>query len=187
MRTVELASGAVDDLRRAGPVHAPRLLDDLRALTGDDDPGAPLVADDTGFRLLHRAGGTRRFVYRVGPDRQGGRVVVWAITVAGVRDDGAVYAETLGRMQAADAPDVVAAARLLGRLGRLTGTPVVPATRRREPVPDWLAERLVRDGGRTRIAVAALDAATAFDEWHRFLTEPGEELSEPQAPRATPT
>ena len=36
-------------------------------------------------------------------------------------------------------------------------------------------ERLVRDAGRTRIAVAALDAATAFDEWNRFLTEPGEE------------
>ena len=178
MRTVELASGAVDDLRRAGPVLAPRLLDDLRALTADNDPGAPLVADDTGFRLLGLAGGARRFVYRVGPD---GRVVVWAIAVAGVRDDGAVYAETLGRMQAADAPDVVAAVRLLGRLGRLTGTPAVPASRRREPVPDWLADRLVRDGGRTRIAVAALDAATAFDEWHRFLTEPGEALSELRA------
>jgi len=26
-----------------------------------------------------------------------------------------------------------------------------------------------------------LDAATAFDEWHRFLTEPGEALSELRA------
>jgi len=173
---VALAAGAVDDLRRSGPALAARLLDDLRALTDsdgpDDDldhgPGAPLVADDTGFRILVTAGGRRRFVYQ----RMRDRVVVWAITVAGVRSDGAVYSETLERMQAADPPDVVAAARLLGRLGRATGTAVVPAPRRREPVPDWLAERLVRDVGRTRIAVAASDAATAFDEWNRFLTEP---------------
>jgi hypothetical protein len=171
MKTVELTSGAVDDLRRAGPVLAPRLLDDLRTLTADDDPGAPLVADDAGFRVFATTGGRRRFVYR----RAGDRVVVWVIAVAGVRADGAVYAETLERMQSADPPDVVAAARLLGRLGRATGTAVVPAARRREPVPDWLAERLVTEAGRTRIAVAALDAATAFDEWNRFLTEPKED------------
>jgi len=170
VRTVELASGAVDDLRRAGPVLAPRLLDDLRALADDGDAGVPLVADDTSFRVLTTAGGRRRFVHRGGPDR----VVVWAIVVADVRSDGAVYAETLERMQAADPPDVVAAARLLGRLGRVTGTAVLPAARRRDPVPDWLADRLVVEVGRTRIAVAALDAATAFDEWNRFLTEPAE-------------
>ncbi len=57
MRAVDLAGPAVDDLRRAGPVLAPRLLDDLRVLAEDEDPGAPLVADDSGFRLLTRAGG----------------------------------------------------------------------------------------------------------------------------------
>jgi hypothetical protein len=172
MRGVELASGAVDDLRRAGPVLAPRLLDDLRALAGDEDPGVPIVADDTGFRLFATSGGRRRFVYRPATRQGDDRVVVWVIAVAGVRAEGAVYAEVLERMQSADPPDVVATARLLGRLGRATGTAVVPAARRREPVPDWLAERLVAEAGRTRIAVAALDAATAFDEWNRFLTEP---------------
>ena len=170
MRVVELSAGAVDDLRRAGPVLAPRLLDDLRALTDEEERGAPLVSDDSGFRLLTRQGGRRRYVYRA----SGPRVTVWVIAVAGARRDGAVYAETMERMQTADPSEVVATARLLERLGRVTGTAVVPAARRREPVPDWLAERLVTEVGRTRIAVAALDAATAFDEWNRFLTEPGE-------------
>ncbi|MFN8026461.1 MAG: hypothetical protein U0W40_08970 [Acidimicrobiia bacterium] len=179
---VELASGAVDDLRRAGPALAARLLDDLRALTGDDDPGVPLV-DDSGFRVFATAAGRRRFVYRRTGGLDSGRAVVWAIVVAGVRSDGAVYAETLERMQSADPPDVVAAARLLARLGRVTGTAVLPAARRREPVPDWLADRLGAAAGRTRSAVAASDAATAFDEWNRFLTEPEEAL--PEERRAT--
>jgi hypothetical protein len=170
VRHVDLTVGAVDDLRRAGPVLAPRLLDDLRALADDEDAGQPLVSDDSRFRLLTRQGGRRRYVYRT----SGSRVTIWAVTVTGARRDGAVYAETMERMQAADPSEIVAAARLLERLGRITGTAVVPAARRREPVPDWLAERLVAEAGRTRIAVAALDAATAFDEWNRFLTEPGE-------------
>jgi mRNA interferase RelE/StbE len=172
VRAVELTAGALDDLRRAGPAVAPRLLDDLRALAADDDPGDALVAGDTGFRALTAGRGTRRFVYRLAPGA-GGRATVWAIVVAGVRPDGAAYAETLARMQAADPPEVVLAARLLARLGRATGTPVVPRERRRDPVPDWLAERLVHDTGATRLAVAAMDAATAFAAWNRYLTDPG--------------
>ena len=148
-----------------------RLLDDLPALADDEDARRPLVSDDSGFRLLTRQGGRRRYVYRT----SGSRVTVWAVAVAGARRDGAVYAETMERMQAADPSEIVAAARLVGTAGaRVTGTAVVPAARRREPVPDWLAERLVAEVGRTRIAVAVLDAATAFDEWNRFLTEPAE-------------
>jgi mRNA interferase RelE/StbE len=180
VRAVELTGGAVDDLRRAGPVQAPRLLDALRSLAADDDPGDLLVAGDTGFRMLATDGGTRRFEYRLAPGA-GGRATVWAIVVAGVRSDGAAYAETLARMQAADPPELVQAARLLARLGRETGTPVVPRERRRDPVPDWLADRLVREAGTTRIAVAAMDAATAFAAWNRFLTDPviraGEDLT----------
>jgi hypothetical protein len=71
-------------------------------------------------------------------------------------------------MQAADPPDLVALARILQRLGRLTGTR--PVTRSREPVPDWLADALVQRGGQGRLAVAALDAVTAFDDWNRLLT-----------------
>jgi mRNA interferase RelE/StbE len=168
VKAVELTAAAVDDLRRAGPVLAPRLLEGLRVLAADDDPGVALVAPDTGFRLLVSDGDARRVVYRA----LGERVSVWVIVVAGVRDDGAVYSETIERMQAADPPEVVATARLLDRLGRVTGTATLPAPRRREPVPDWLAERLVADAGRERIAVAAMDAATAFETWNRFLAAP---------------
>jgi hypothetical protein len=42
----------------------------------------------------------------------------------------------------------------------------IPSDRLRAPVPDWLADALVRDAGLTRLAVAAMDAATAFDTWN---------------------
>ena len=55
---------------------------------------------------------------------------------------------------------------------RITGVRPVPSDRLRAPVPDWLADALVRDAGLTRLAVAALDATTAFDAWNRFLVPP---------------
>ncbi len=42
----------------------------------------------------------------------------------------------------------------------------VPSDRLRAPVPDWLADALVRDAGLTRLAVAAMDATTAFEAWN---------------------
>ena len=58
-----------------------------------------------------------------------------------------------------------ALARSVQRLARLTGVRPVPSDRLRAPVPDWLADALVRDAGLTRLAVAAMDATTAFDTW----------------------
>ncbi len=55
---------------------------------------------------------------------------------------------------------------MLERLGRMTGTVPVPRHRVREPVPDWLADALVERVGLTRLDVAAMDAATAFDRWN---------------------
>ena len=64
-----------------------------------------------------------------------------------------------------------ASAGVVRRLGRLTGVRPVPDGGVRAPVPDWLGEALVGRAGRDRVAVAAMDAATAFDEWTRFLEQ----------------
>ena len=58
------------------------------------------------------------------------------------------------------------------RLGRITGVRPVPRDRLRAPVPDWLADALVGDAGLTRLAVAAMDAATAFDAWNATRVTP---------------
>jgi mRNA interferase RelE/StbE len=160
--SVVLAPPVVDDLRRIGPVLAPRVLDVVATL--DDDPlaGAPLVDEGTGYRVLTAEGGRRRIVYSVA----GEVVTVWEVWAEGARLDGEAYAEALDRMQAADAPDVVQLARILRRLGRVTGTVAVAADRLRAPVPDWLADALVLDAGLDPLTVAAMDARTAFAVWN---------------------
>ena len=96
----------------------------------------------------------------------GQAATVCAVWVDGVRSDGEIYAEALERVRAADPSEQVALARSVQRLSRLTGVRPVAGDRLRAPVPDWLADALVRDAGLTRLAVAAMDAATAFDAWN---------------------
>jgi len=148
-------------------VSAALLLGRLRVLEQDPESGGPLVETRTGFRVLDALDGDARVVYSV--NRVVERVTVHAIWVDGVRSDGEIYAEALERVRAADPSEQVALARSVQRLARLTGVRPVPSDRLRAPVPDWLADALVRHAGLTRLAVAAMDAATAFDAWNTFL------------------
>jgi hypothetical protein len=163
--SVALADAALDDLRRAGPVAAALLLGRLRVLDQEPETGAPLVDPRTGFRVLDALDGAARAVYSL----DGSTATVHAVWVDGVRSDGEIYAEALERMRAADPSEQVALARSVQRLARLTGVRPVPSDRLRAPVPDWLADALVREAGLTRLAVAAMDATTAFDAWTNFL------------------
>ena len=168
MAAVALTDPALDDLRRAGPVVAALVLGRLRALAADPDVGEPLVDERTGYRLLEALPGAARIVFSAG-GTAGDDVTVHALWVDGSRTDGEAYAEALDRMRAADPSEQVALARVVQRLGRLTGVRPVPRDRLRAPVPDWLADPLVTRAGQDRLAVAAMDAATAFNEWNRFL------------------
>ena len=170
MATVELTGPALDDLRRAGPVAAALLLGRLRLLEQEPEAGSPLIDPRTGFRVLEALDGGARIV--LGAD--GATVTVHAMWVDGVRSDGEAYAEALARVQGGDPSEQVALARLVRRLARITGVRPVASGRLRPPVPDWLADALVREAGMTRLAVAAMDATTAFDAWNRFLGPPGE-------------
>ena len=168
MPAVALTDPALDDLRRAGPVTAALLLGRLRLLEQEPDSGAPLLDARTGFRVLDALGGDARVVYRL---ERGNTVTVHEVWIDGVRSDGEVYAEALERVRAADPSEQVALARSVQRLARLTGVRPVPSDRLRAPVPDWLADALVREAGLTRLAVAAMDATTAFEAWNRALAD----------------
>jgi mRNA interferase RelE/StbE len=163
--TVVLTDPALDDLRRAGPVAAALVLGRLRALAADPTTGRPLVDATTGYRVLDAPEAATRIVL----DAEGADVVVRAVWVDGARTDGEAYAEALARIREADPSEQVALARAVQRLARLTGVRPVARDLRREPVPDWLADALVDDAGLTRLAVAAMDAATAFGAWNRFV------------------
>ena len=162
MSSVVLTASAVEDLRRVGPAIAPRVLELVATLVDSPWAGPPLLDDATGFRVLAAEGGRWRVVYSV----TGDVVTVHELWVDGARLDGEAYAEALDRMQGADQPDVVQLARILRRLGRITGTVPVPRGRLRTPVPDWLADALVAQAGVDPLTVATLDAASAFDLWN---------------------
>jgi hypothetical protein len=159
---VEVTDGALDDLRRLGPALGRRAVEQMALLDTDAGLGRELVPG-CGHRVLVAAGGALRIVHAVAGD---GTVTVWELWIDGVRSDGVAYAEALHRMQAADAPEAVEHARLLERLGRLTGTVPVPRTRVREPVPDWLADALLDAGLADRLELATIDASTAFARWN---------------------
>jgi mRNA interferase RelE/StbE len=169
MARVTLTDAAIDDLRRAGPVVAALLLGRLRALEHDPQAGIALVDQRTGYRTLDALEGDGRIVYDTDDVADTTRAVVTVreLWVDGARSDGDAYSEALERMQAADPSELVAFARIVRGLGRLTGVRAVPRHRIRQPVPDWLAEALLTGTGMSRLDVAAMDARTAFEAWNR--------------------
>jgi hypothetical protein len=164
MAPVVFTTAAIEDLRRFGPVWAPRVLRRLATLAREPDAGAPLVDATIGLRRLV-VDGRWRVVY----EATASAVTVWELWLDGARSDGEAYAEALHAMQSAGTPELVQLARILRRLGRITGTVPVARARVREPVPDWLADALVNRAGFEPLTVAAMDAATAFDAWNSSL------------------
>jgi mRNA interferase RelE/StbE len=49
---------------------------------------------------------------------------------------------------------------------------VAPVSAAQEPVPDWLADRLIHTVGMTPQDVAALNLKEAVDRWGNFMSKP---------------
>jgi mRNA interferase RelE/StbE len=167
MATVHFTDAALDDLRRIGPEAVPRVLRTVLLLEDNPEAGAPLGSSLTGFRKLVVGRNTWRIVYRV----VAGAVEICEIWAVGARCDAEVYAEAAARVREATRrrPDLVGLADVVERLGRLAGGTAAAAAElrepAREPVPGWLADRLVRTVGLRREQVAALDLERAVDLW----------------------
>ncbi|HVC25398.1 MAG TPA: type II toxin-antitoxin system RelE/ParE family toxin [Acidimicrobiales bacterium] len=151
---------AIDDLRRIGPSATPRVLKKLLVLESDPGAGHPLGDELTGFRKLVVGKNTWRFVYRV----TGTAIEICEVWAIGLRGDGEVYSEAAARVAKSGIPELVSLAGVVERIGRLAGIDV-RSKPPREPVPDWLADRLVETAGLSRHVVAAMDAGQALDAW----------------------
>jgi mRNA interferase RelE/StbE len=114
---------------------------------------------------------TWRVVYRITEDKTIEICEVWTI---GARADAQVYAVATARLKAAGdgRPELVQLAKVIEHIGRLAGDVVVAETPVREPVPDWLADRLVFTAGMARETVAALDLQEAVDAWSAYTSRP---------------
>jgi mRNA interferase RelE/StbE len=162
---VAFLDAALDDLRRLGPDAAVKVLRKILVLVEEPRAGQPLGGELTGFRKLVVGRNTWRVVYRV----VGDAVVVCEIWAVGRRADGEVYAEATARAReaAAGRPEISALPDVVAALGRRVEPPPVPP--RREPVPDWLARRLIHTAGFRPEQVVGLDAQQALDAWTEHI------------------
>lgn len=171
MAEVVFTDAAVDDLRRLGPDVAPKVLKKVLLLCDDPEAGHPLGGRLTGFRKLVVGRNHWRVVYRL---TDSGSVEICEVWCVGARSDSEVYGEASSRV--ADAaghnPEVRRLADVIERLGRLAGGIVAEDTPRGDPVPDWLAQRLIHTAGIPPEKVAALDLQQAVDLWAAFTSRP---------------
>lgn len=171
MAEITFTPAAIDDLRRIGPEAVPKVLKKVLLLEEDPAAGYPLGGELVGYRKLIVGRNTWRIVYRITDDKSVEICEVWAV---GERADAEVYAEATVRIKEAGAgrPEFVQLAAVIERLGRLAGGIVVTRQVARQPVPDWLANRLIHTAGMAREAVAALDLEQAVDLWAEFTAKP---------------
>ena len=172
MTEVVFTGGAIDDLRRLGPDVVPKVLKKVLLLCDDPEAGHPLGGSLTGFRKLVVGRNHWRIVYRVTDD---GVLEICEIWCVGARSDTEVYGEAAAWIAEAAGKDteVQRLAAVIERLGRLAGDVVVEALPPSDPVPDWLANRLIRTVGVSPEKVAALDLEQAVDLWTAFISGPG--------------
>jgi mRNA interferase RelE/StbE len=171
MTEVTFTDAAIDDLRRIGPDAVPKVLKKVLILLDSPDAGYPLGGELTGFRKLVVDCNTWRIVYRIVDDKQIEICEVWAV---GARADAEVYAEAVARVRAASGQrlEIRKLADVVEHLGKLSGGGTGPAVSTREPVPDWLAARLIHTVGMAPQDVAALSLEEAVDRWGEYISTP---------------
>ncbi|GIH69095.1 type II toxin-antitoxin system RelE family toxin [Sphaerimonospora thailandensis] len=171
MADIVFTDPAVDDLRRIGPDAVPKVLKKILLLLDDPEAGYPLGGELTGFRKLVVGRNTWRVVYRIVADKS---IEICEVRAVGERADAEVYAEATARVRAAGKgrPEVVLLGQIIERLGAMADHVRVNQPSPREPVPDWLADRLIYTVGMSREDVAALDLQQAVDLWAEFRSNP---------------
>ncbi len=151
------------------PDVAHKVLKKVLILLDAAETGHPLGGTLTGFRKLVVGRNHWRIVYRV---TEPGDVEICEIWCVGTRSDAEVYGEASARVAAATdgGPEVTRLADVIKRLGRFAGDVVVDEPPQTEPVPDWLAHRLIHTAGIPPEKVAAMGLERAVDLWTTYIS-----------------
>ncbi|MFD4402590.1 type II toxin-antitoxin system RelE/ParE family toxin [Nocardia sp. NPDC058499] len=173
MVDIYFTDAAIDDLRKLGPDAVPKVLKKVLLLLDSPHAGYPLGGDLTGFRKLVVGRNTWRIVYRSIDDQTVEICEIWAI---GARADSEVYAEATARIVASAArlPEFSKLGEVVARLGHHLEPFGIPSEPVREPVPDWLAQRLIHTVGMAPAEVAALGLEQAVDRWAEYTSRPAQ-------------
>lgn len=171
MPEITFTDSAIDDLRRVGPDAVPKVLKKVLLLLDDPKAGYPLGGELTGFRKLVVGHNTWRIVYRINDE---GSVEICEIWAVGARADAEVYEEAVARVKSAadEKPELHKLVDVVERLGKVASHITLPTVAVREPVPEWLAERLIRTVGMRPEDVVALTLEEAVDRWGEYMSQP---------------
>jgi len=166
---IHLHEGARDDLLKLAPSIVPVVLKKLLLLVDAVDAGAPLRGELAGYRKLVAGRNHWRIVYRIAVD---GQVEVCEVWCMGARADAEVYAEAVSRVkQAAQSePRFIPLRDAVRQLGEAALSLLPPPAPIPEPVPDWLAQRLIHSAGLSADVVAGMGLQEAVAAWETWMT-----------------
>jgi mRNA interferase RelE/StbE len=134
--------------------------------------GVPLGDQLVGFRKIVVGNRDWRIVWRVEVLDNGDTLIdiaeVWAV---GARSDDEVYDEMVRRVKSLDMaqPESASLAEVVKALVGARQAPDI--TKRAEPVPAWLRERLVKTAKIDSSIVARMTLQQAVDSWTDFISK----------------
>lgn len=177
---VRLTGPALDDLRRLlakDPQIVRTALKKMLLLERAPNAGEPLLGSLIGWRKLVVGDNHWRIVWRVTSDEAGEVIVtiseVWAV---GARTDAEVYTEMSTRVAQGTGPaGTTALTEVLALLGKQVKRDDLQAAAEpvHDPVPRWLAERLVHTAGLDPADVAEMGGEDAMERWEQFMAGDG--------------
>lgn len=173
---VRFIAPAVEDLRRLSKKNKELLRQLFRKiLLIERNPmaGQPLLGDFIGWRKLTVGNRHWRIIWRTYNDDSGIVIIevaeIWAI---GVRADSKIYKELRERLSTlAPNQKVQSLSEVLAYLGH--GPMPLKDPMNREPVPKWLALRLLKNLRITQAEIDLMDAEVAMSMWENYLINYG--------------
>ena len=169
---VRFIAPAVEDLRRLSKKNKELLRQVLKKiLLIERNPmaGQPLLGGFIGWRKLTVGDRHWRIIWRTHTDKSGTVIIeiaeIWAI---GARVDSKIYKELRERLNTlAPNQKVQSLKEVLAYLGH--GPMPIKDSMNREPVPTWLANRLLKNLQISQEEIDLMDAEAAMSMWENYL------------------
>jgi len=166
---------AVEDLRHLSKKNKELLrivLKKILLIKRNPMAGQPLLGEFIGWRKLTVGNRHWRIIWRICHDESGAVIIeiaeIWAI---GARADSKIYKELRERLETLPSNQKVISLReVLAYLGH--GQMPAKDLLLSEPVPVWLAQRLLKNLQISQTEIDLMDGETAMSIWENYLSQP---------------
>ena len=172
---IRFIAPAVEDLQRLSKKNKDLLRQVfIKILLIERNPmaGEPLLGNFIGWRKLTVGNRHWRIIWRICHDESGAMIIeiaeIWAI---GARADSKIYKELRERLETLPTNlKVISLREVLAYLGH--GQIPAKELLASEPVPKWLAQRLLKNLQISQAEIDLLDGESAMSMWENYLSQP---------------